>query len=82
MFRPEENGTVEGLWLMFKEGTYFLFYSASAFQLPTYRMMVARSDSLLGPYVKEHFSNIRNQTNNQRRTIKMVYLYIILQYAS
>ena len=60
VFRPEENGTVEGLWLMFKEGTYYLFYSASAFQLPTYRMMVARSDSLLGPYVKADFSNIRN----------------------
>ena len=50
---------MEGLWLMFKEGTYYLFYSASAFQLPTYRMMVARSDSLLGPYVKGHFSNIQ-----------------------
>ena len=52
---------MEGLWLMFKEGTYYLFYSASAFQLPTYRMMVARSESLLGPYVKADFSNIPNQ---------------------
>ena len=65
MFRPEENGTVEGLWLMFKEGTYYLFYSASAFQLPTYRMMVARSDTLLGPYVKEHFSKIRKPHHNK-----------------
>ena len=45
---------------MFKEGTYYLFYSASLFLLPTYRMMVARSDSLLGPYVKADFSNIPN----------------------
>ena len=41
---------------MFKEGTYYLFYSASLFLLPTYRMMVARSNSLLGPYVKADFS--------------------------
>ena len=51
--------------MMFKEGTYYLFYSASAFQLPTYRMMVARSDSLLGPYVKEHFSNTPNPHHSQ-----------------
>ena len=49
---PEENGTVEGMWMMYKDGTYYLFYSVSSFTLPTYRIMVARSDNLLGPYIK------------------------------
>ena len=78
---------MEGLWLMFKEGTYYLFYSASAFQLPTYRMMVARSDSLLGPYVKEHFSNTSNPHHDQRLslwnlpdTLKSVRVCVCLRY--
>ena len=51
-FRADENGIVEGMWMMFHEDTYFLFYSSSNFQLPTYRMMVARSNDIMGPYVK------------------------------
>ena len=38
--------------MMHEDGSYFLFYSASNFQLPSYRMMVARSGDLLGPYTK------------------------------
>ena len=48
----EEMFTNEGMWLMFREGTYFLFYSTSLFELPTYRMMVAGSKDILGPYTK------------------------------
>ena len=51
-FRADENGIVEGMWMMYHEDTYFLFYSSSNFQLPTYRMMVARSNDIMGPYVK------------------------------
>ena len=40
------------MWMMHEDGSYFLFYSASNFQLPSYRMMVARSGDLLGPYTK------------------------------
>ena len=38
--------------MMYKDATYYMFYSVSSFTLPTYRMMVAKSSSLLGPYVK------------------------------
>ena len=38
--------------MMHQDGSYYLFYSASNFQLPSYRMMVARSGDLLGPYTK------------------------------
>ena len=50
--RPEEIGIVEGMWMMYGHEEYWLFYSAANFQLPTYRMMVARSKDLMGPYVK------------------------------
>ena len=40
------------MWMMHEDGSYFLFYSASNYQLPSYRMMVARSGDLLGPYTK------------------------------
>jgi len=49
---PEEHRIVEGMWMMFREGTYYLFYSASLFQLPSYHVGVARSSHLLGPYTK------------------------------
>ena len=38
--------------MMYGHEEYWLFYSAANFQLPTYRMMVARSKDLMGPYVK------------------------------
>ena len=38
--------------MMYKDGTYFLFYSAGNYKEPTYRKMVARSGELLGPYTK------------------------------
>ena len=54
IFSVVEMGTNEGMWLMYREDmdTYFLFYSTSLFELPSYRMMVARSDNIMGPYVK------------------------------
>ena len=51
-FRFNEDFVVEGPWLMYKDGHYFLFYSAGNYKKPTYRKMVARSDDLLGPYIK------------------------------
>jgi len=49
---PSEQGIVEGMWMMYKEDNYFLFYSSSWFTLPSYHMGVARSKSIMGPYVK------------------------------
>jgi len=49
---PEEHRIVEGMWFMYREGTYYLFYSASMFQLPSYHVGVARASHILGPYTK------------------------------
>ena len=38
--------------MMYGHEEYWLFYSAANFQLPTYRMMVARSRDLMGPFTK------------------------------
>ena len=37
---------------MYKDEEYFLFYSAGNYKKPTYRLMVARSSELEGPYSK------------------------------
>ena len=37
---------------MYKDQEYFLFYSAGNYKNPTYRLMVARSSQLEGPYRK------------------------------
>ena len=37
---------------MYKDEEYFLFYSAGNYKKPTYRLMVARSTELEGPYRK------------------------------
>jgi beta-xylosidase len=50
--RLQEMLIVEAPWLMHKDGAYFLFYSSSIFELPTYRVNVAKAGSLLGPYRK------------------------------
>ena len=38
--------------MMYKDGSYFLFYSAGNYKKPTYRKMVARSSDLMGPFTK------------------------------
>ena len=50
--RSNEDFVVEGPWMMYKDGTYFLFYSAGNYKKPTYRKMVARSSDLMGPFTK------------------------------
>ena len=49
---PNEQRIVEGPWMMYKDGAYFLFYSSSLFQLPSYHVGVGRASHLLGPYTK------------------------------
>jgi arabinan endo-1,5-alpha-L-arabinosidase len=50
--RIEERLVCEGAWLMYKDGTYFLFYSSGWFFEAKYHMRVAKSNNLLGPYEK------------------------------
>ena len=50
--RLSEQLIVEGPWLKYLAGRYFLFYSSSWVQLASYHVGVAASDSVGGPYTK------------------------------
>ena len=59
---PAESGReyrslIEGAWMTFRDGFYYLFYSGDLYCGPAarYAVMVARADSALGPF--EHYSN-------------------------
>ena len=43
---------VEGPWMMYRDSTYFLFYSSGWVQTSNYKMEVARSTSVMGEFVK------------------------------
>ena len=58
--RLEELLIVEGPQLMFKEGEYYLFYSSSWVQLPSYHVGVARAKSVMGPYIKRKTPVLQN----------------------
>ena len=42
----------EGPWMMFRDGKYYLFFSSGWFSSPEYRMLVAVSDSITGPFIR------------------------------
>ena len=50
--RPSEDIVVEGPWMMYKDSTYYLFYSSGWVQTSNYKMEVARSTSIMGKFVK------------------------------
>ena len=50
--RLSEHLIVEGPWLMYRRGRYYLFYSSSWVQLASYHVGVAVSESVGGPYTK------------------------------
>ena len=50
--RLSEKLIVEGPYLKYREGLYYLFYSSSWVQLPTYHVGVAVAESVTGPYTK------------------------------
>ena len=58
--RQEELLIVEGPWLMYKQGKYYLFYSSSWVQLPSYHIGVARASSVVGPYTKRNIPVLQN----------------------
>ena len=49
---PWEHNLVEAPWIIKSRGYYYLFYSAAFYADQTYSVGVARSKSLLGPYIK------------------------------
>ena len=49
---PWEGAVVEGPWVVVREGRYFLFYAAHAYDTADYCTGVARSDAATGPFEK------------------------------
>ena len=59
--RLSEQMIVEGPWLKYLAGRYFLFYSTSWVQLASYHVGVAGSDSVSGPYTKTDIPVIQTE---------------------
>ena len=51
--QPWEGHLIEGPWVTFQRGKYWMFYAGNDFSNPAYGIGVAVADSLLGPYVKQ-----------------------------
>ena len=50
--RSWEGGLVEGPWMIERNGTFYLFYSANGYASARYATGVARASSPLGPFTK------------------------------
>lgn len=50
---PWEGNLVEGPWVVKKDGQYYLFYSANAYNTAGYAIGIARSSTALGPFTKK-----------------------------
>ena len=48
-----EGHLIEGPWVTFQAGRYWMFYAGNDFTNPAYGIGVAVADDLLGPYVKQ-----------------------------
>ena len=48
-----EGHLIEGPWVSFQQGRYWMFYAGNDFTNPAYGIGVAVADTLLGPYVKQ-----------------------------
>ena len=58
-----EGHLIEGPWLTYQDGRYWLFYAGNDFTSPMYGIGVAVSDKLLGPYVKMPEPLLRSHPN-------------------
>ena len=59
--RLNEHLIVEGPWLKYLEGRYYLFYSSSWVQLPSYHVGVAVAESVTGPYTKSEIPVLQTE---------------------
>ena len=60
--QPWEGHLIEGPWVTFQCGRYWMFYAGNDFTNPAYGIGVAVSDSLLGPYLKQARPLLRSTT--------------------
>ncbi len=49
---PWEGNVIEGPWMIFEGGSYYLFYSANGYASTAYAIGVARATSPTGPFTK------------------------------
>ncbi len=61
--QPWEGHLIEGPWVTFQAGRYWMFYAGNDFTNPAYGIGVAVSESLLGPYVKQAQPLVRSTTD-------------------
>lgn len=57
---PWEGGVIEGPWLIFESGYYYLFYSGNVYSSAAYGTGVARSKSLAEPFEKAPAAILRS----------------------
>ena len=60
--QPWEGHLIEGPWVTFQRGRYWMFYAGNDFTNPAYGIGVAASDALLGPYLKQPQPLLRSTT--------------------
>jgi hypothetical protein len=51
--QPWEGHLIEGPWVAYQAGRYWMFYAGNDFTNPAYGIGVAVADDLLGPYAKQ-----------------------------
>ena len=56
--------------MMYRNGTYYLFYSSSWVQLSSYHVGVARADNVMGPFSKRNIPVLQNDWD---RLMTMIY---------
>ena len=57
---PWEGHLIEGPWVTFQRGRYWMFYAGNDFTNPAYGIGVAVADDLLGPYEKQPHPLLRS----------------------
>lgn len=60
--QPWEGHLIEGPWVTFQGGRYWMFYAGNDFTNPAYGIGAAVADDLLGPYVKQPRPLLRSTT--------------------
>jgi len=60
--QPWEGHLIEGPWVTYQQGRYWMLYAGNDFSNPAYGIGVAVADALLGPYRKQDRPLLRSTT--------------------
>ena len=70
--RISEQLIVEGPWMMYRSGLYYLFYSSSWVQRSSYHVGVAVSRNLTGPFTKANTAVLQTEDKQLRESYPRV----------